>query len=139
MKLSYRDHSAALSLRRDRASVPTARRFVRRTLQHKDDELVDVVELLVSEVVTNAIQHANSPCRLTVKLLSDGGVRVEVHDIDTDVEGFDSGRPGRQDRCDDSAGRGLLILETLAHRWGYEPLAGRGKRVWFHVRPPARP
>jgi anti-sigma regulatory factor (Ser/Thr protein kinase) len=84
------------------------------------------VALLVSELATNAVVHARTPFRVTVKMRSDL-VRVEVSDqaagdlpvpsdVAPDVEG----------------GRGLLFVDWLADRWGYSATAG-GKTVWFEL------
>ena len=91
------------------AAPGEARRFVRRSLGevalHQD--LVDAVELLVSELVTNAVVHASSDPRLTLLVHADR-VRVEVGDDDPALPAHrepDAERPG---------GRGLLLLDRVA-------------------------
>lgn len=109
----------------ERGAPREARQFVRGALAEIDPELVDAVELLVSELVTNAVVHASSAPRLEVALLPDK-VRVEVHDDDATLPVRripDEERPG---------GRGLLLLDGVASAWGVEPL-GHGKVVWFEV------
>jgi anti-sigma regulatory factor (Ser/Thr protein kinase) len=110
------------------ASVGTARRFVRDVLTTRmvGYRVVDTVELLTSEVVTNALVHARSAPELTVEVLDDV-VRVEVSDTST-------GEPVLQQPDPESAsGRGIAIVELLAAGWGVERMADDGKRVWFEV------
>ena len=108
-----------------RGAPREARQFVRGALAEVDPDLVDAVELLVSELVTNAVIHASSAPRLEVALLPDR-VRVEVQDDDPALPARrvpDEDRPG---------GRGLLLLDGVASSWGAEP-RGDGKVVWFEV------
>ncbi len=109
-------------------SVGAARRFVRDVLKTRrvDDGVVDTVELLTSEVVTNAIVHARSGPQLAVEV-NDGVVRVAVRDLGP-------GLPVRRlGRLDDLSGRGVVIVEELATAWGVERERNGGKRVWFEV------
>jgi anti-sigma regulatory factor (Ser/Thr protein kinase) len=87
--------------------------------------VVETVELLTSELVTNAIVHARSSPELVVRLTHER-VRVEVHD-------FSSAVPVRRDIDPyETSGRGLAIVDELARDWGVEHVP-RGKRVWFEV------
>ncbi len=90
-----------------------------------DGEAVDTAELLVSELVTNAVVHGRSEVRLRVEVDEDA-VRVEVGD--------DNSRHPVALRAEDAAldGRGMTIVEMLASAWGV--LDGAfGKIVWFEV------
>jgi len=91
------------------------------------------VALLTSEVVTNAVLHAGTPAEVTVR--ADGaGVRVEVADGATapPVRRLGYSRTA-------TTGRGCLLLDGMATRWGWTPLAA-GKVTWFVVEPePDRP
>jgi anti-sigma regulatory factor (Ser/Thr protein kinase) len=94
------------------------------------DDAGDVVVLLTSELVTNAILHGAPPVELVAFPLGDGaggGVRVEVHD-------HAAGRVEQPRRTRDDAlrGRGLRLVAALASRWGTDQLRG-GKSVWFEV------
>lgn len=112
-------------------SPAAARRFTRHNLAEMlgdragADEAIADAEIIVSELLTNAI---NAWCDSTeVRLTSrDDLVRIEVHD---DVGG--EPRPRRPDH-DDQHGRGLMIVSALAHDWGFERY-GRGKRVWAEL------
>jgi len=109
-------------------SVGAARRFVRDVLMSRSvpEEVVDTVELLTSEIVTNAILHGRAEPKLVVEV-GDGVVRVGVHDMSPELPVRRATRP------DDVSGRGVLIVEELALAWGVEPERGGGKRVWFEV------
>jgi CheY-like chemotaxis protein len=113
----------------DPASVAGARRFVRGSLHGQDQELLERVVLLTSELVTNAVLHAGTDARVEIRL-TPGVVRVEVGDEGPGaptIRDPDVGGPG---------GRGLPIVDHVASRWGVAP-AGRGKVVWFEVDRPA--
>jgi anti-sigma regulatory factor (Ser/Thr protein kinase) len=107
-------------------SARAARRFVVDALTRLELEtLADVAELLVSELVTNALLHAGSEVR--VRVLPNGErLRVEVLDTsDTPVIPRDFGP-------DATTGRGLGLVEHLAARWGCRPTSS-GKAVWFEL------
>ena len=109
------------------ASASAARRFAQSVLtEWHESELADVVALLVSELVTNAVLHAGSPVQVAVRRRGDC-VRIEVAD-DSPV------LPGLRDYSDDATtGRGLGMLEMLAETWGVEAAATGGKVVWFEL------
>jgi DNA-binding NarL/FixJ family response regulator len=119
------DLAAALDLPAEATSPRAARAFVRDLLSTDDAELVSSVELLVSELVTNAVLHARSAPRIEVHL-DRGSVRVSVRDDDPHLPRQrvpDEERPG---------GRGLHLVDTVASRWGADP-SGPGKVVWFEI------
>jgi anti-sigma regulatory factor (Ser/Thr protein kinase) len=94
---------------------------------------VDVAVLLVSELVTNAVTHADDsagpgplPAVTMLVRCSGGALRVEVHDRSRDMP-----VPASPDVPDDSeTGRGLMLVDTLAGEWGYFRTPG-GKAVYF--------
>ncbi|MER5883416.1 SpoIIE family protein phosphatase [Streptomyces sp. NPDC001941] len=107
------------------AAPGRARRLARRALARWDlEELSDSVELLVSEVVTNAVRYAERP--VTLRLLRTDVLRCEVGD--------DSPQLPRQRRAreTDEGGRGLFLVNRLARRWGATRLS-TGKVVWFEL------
>ncbi len=113
-------------------SVRQARRFVSDCLgDAADAEASEVAVLLTSELVTNAIQHGgpHSPSASVRLLVQDlvGRFRVEVEDAGQDMPVFGDGAPTGV------GGRGLLLVERLADRWGCERLNGGNKVVWFEV------
>ncbi|MFE0924511.1 SpoIIE family protein phosphatase [Streptomyces mutabilis] len=113
-------------------SVASARRFVRAALDDVASDLVDTAQLLVSELVTNAVLHARTEAEVTVSRL-DGRVRVRVADR----------RPGRglvPQNCPPYAGtgQGLALVEQLASRYGVD-VGDEGKVVWFELWPDGPP
>ncbi|WKD32838.1 SpoIIE family protein phosphatase [Streptomyces xanthophaeus] len=108
-----------------------ARRFARRALTRWGlEELSDSLELLVSEVVTNAVRYAERP--VTLRLLRTDVLRCEVGD--------DSPQLPRQRRARDTdeGGRGLFLVNRMARRWGATRLSS-GKVVWFELSLPGAP
>jgi len=113
----------------DPTSARAARTLLRQALGEDADGLLFAIELLVSEVVSNAVRHASSAPRIEAHLGPDS-VRVAVYDADPRLPERrepDVGRPG---------GRGLHLLDQIASRWAAEP-SGSGKVVWFELDRPA--
>lgn len=106
------------------ASAPgEARAFVREHLSAQTGpDLLELVGLCVSELVTNAIDHAQPPYRLR---LSERGctLRIELEDATVDLPIVRSQDPLQQ------RGRGMYLVETLSRSWGVVP-SERGKTVW---------
>ncbi|MGW2379809.1 SpoIIE family protein phosphatase [Streptomyces sp. NPDC001658] len=108
-----------------------ARRLTRRTLHHWGlDSLVDTTELLVSEVVANAVRFASRP--ITLRLLLTDVLRCEVGDDSAVVPRMRHARPS------DEGGRGLFLVDHLALRWGATRMSA-GKVVWFEQVLPGDP
>ncbi|QXC63317.1 ATP-binding protein [Aquihabitans sp. G128] len=95
------------------------------------DEVAATVALLVSELVSNVVLHARTPCELLLTR-SPGRVRAEVHD------GSDR-LPGPTIQTDPLAlsGRGMLLVDAMSDAHGSEPLSGGGKLVWFELAVPS--
>jgi anti-sigma regulatory factor (Ser/Thr protein kinase) len=93
-----------------------------------DNRSVEDVKLLVSELVTNAVRHPARAGQIQVKLdLGRARVRVEVSDPG---DGFRKPRVGTPPP-DALGGRGLLIVDRIASRWGVT--SGRPTVVWFEL------
>ncbi|OIJ96797.1 ATP-binding protein [Streptomyces sp. MUSC 14] len=93
-------------------------------------ELAEAGTLVVSELITNAIDH--TPCRLVrvvIRRQTAEVVRIGVADKCRATP--EPGRP--DDQAED--GRGLLLVESLSWRWGYD-LHRWGKIVWAELRVP---
>lgn len=90
-------------------------------------ELLRDVQLVVSELVTNSVRHSGSeePIQLRAWWRS-GGLKVEVADGGA---GFEPGP--RTAAGNEEGGRGLLILESVADRWGI--VRDAHTCVWFEV------
>jgi DNA-binding NarL/FixJ family response regulator len=112
----------------DPQSARAARRFISQALTAADgdDDLLDSVTLLVSELVTNAVRHAGSEVEVLVRLTATAA-RVEVTDASAQTVA------PRDAAADEDSGRGLALVESLARRWGVRPTPGGGKTVWFEV------
>ena len=108
------------------SSVGEARRLVHGALTRAGRaDLIETAELLVSEVVTNALVHAGTPIDVSVTVQADG-LRVEVGDGSPHLPSPRGYAPTA------GTGRGLLLLERMVDDWGVTPNA-RGKTVWFHL------
>ncbi|KRF34158.1 ATP-binding protein [Nocardioides sp. Soil805] len=121
-----------LALPAEPRTAARARRAVREALQGAGAaHLGDVAELVVSELVTNAVVHAGTPIGVRV-VAEPTALRVEVQD------GSDR-MPVRRAWAETSGtGRGLRIVDEHADRWGVER-TDAGKVVWFEVGRPTTP
>lgn len=112
-------------LPREPRSVGRAREYARGRLLAWDLEpLVDTAELLVSELVTNALRYGEGEIRL--RLLLDRTLVCEVWDA-----GLVQPRR-RRARDTDEGGRGLQLVGLLSAAWGSRRTP-RGKTVWFEL------
>ncbi|MGW3205444.1 ATP-binding protein [Streptomyces sp. NPDC001135] len=116
-------------------STPRGARLARRLVSHRLDEwghpydgpVNEAVTLIAAELVANAVRHGHVPGRdFRLQLIeSAGALRVEVSD--TRAERLPEVRVPQ-----DESGRGLLLVEALADKWGVTPRE-RGKSVWAEV------
>lgn len=114
----------------DLRNAGVARQFVDSALEGWGlGDVAEVVKLLVSELVTNAIVHARTEVDVAVKL-TPTTTRVEVSDRS------EAAPEARHATADDESGRGLAFVESLAQAWGVRPRPGGGKTVWFEVERP---
>ncbi|MGW2113450.1 ATP-binding protein, partial [Streptomyces sp. NPDC001948] len=93
------------------------------------DELAFVTELVVSELVTNAIRYATSPIQL--RLIKDRALICEVSDASSTAPHL------RRARILDEGGRGLMLVAQLTERWGTR-YTGTGKTIWAEQPIPSR-
>ncbi|MFE0630947.1 ATP-binding protein [Streptomyces sp. NPDC058864] len=127
-RITARDSSWPLE--RELTSVGRARRLVTaQTGEWGLDALADTVELLVSELVTNALRHARGPVRLNL-LVQDASLRCEVEDVSPRAA------VRRAAGSDAEGGRGMEILDLLSDAWGTDRTA-TGKTTWFELTVPA--
>ncbi|MEE1751358.1 SpoIIE family protein phosphatase [Streptomyces sp. SP18CS02] len=92
-------------------------------------EQVDAAVLMVSEMVTNVLVHTDGDALLIAEATGEHGtrrLRVEVADSSDELP--HKRRPGEMA----SSGRGLVLMEMLAHKWGVDP-RGEGKSIWFEL------
>lgn len=107
-------------------SCGVARRRLRELLaEWQLTDVLDEVELLTTELITNAILHARSAVDIAVRRRP-GAVRVEVSD-----QGEGALEVAEAD-LGDTHGRGLLLVEAMARSWG-TAMNGDTKTVWFEV------
>ncbi|MEU9287112.1 ATP-binding protein [Streptomyces sp. NPDC048275] len=130
-------NQVSFRLPRRRSSVPRARALLYAMLRDWliDQEVLDSAELVLSELVTNALRaRAPRDRQVGVHIThseEDGLLRLEVCDAG-------EGRPEvRNPSEDDAGGRGLLLVEALTHRWGVQEREGDiGKTVWAEIKAP---
>ncbi|KQW17160.1 SpoIIE family protein phosphatase [Streptomyces sp. Root369] len=115
----------------DPVEVGRARAVVREQLHDWGlGRLADGAELMVSELVTNAVRHSHSrPVEL--RLVRGDSLLCEVDDDDHDLPNLSSAGPT------DEQGRGLRVVSTLAREWGASRTKA-GKTVWFELTLPRR-
>lgn len=117
---------SALQLPSDLGSAATARRFLADTLSAwSRQDLIDDATLLATELVTNAVVHAESEVRLRITAVNDH-IRVEV--ADTGRGALTLKAPSQEA----TGGRGLLLVEALSRSWGTSADTDE-KIVWFEV------
>ena len=116
---------ASADLTADRTSPRDARILLRDLMVEDDEDTVATAELLVTELVTNAIMHTGSGPHVEVELSRDW-VRVSVEDADP------APPVRRQPGPTSTGGRGIVILEELSNHWGVQPTEV-GKAVWFEL------
>ncbi len=122
------DWIAMLPLSGDMAVVGEARRFTRaRLCSWGLQSLSEVAELLVSELVSNALLHTGMPTEL--RLFRDRVLTLEVADTDNQVPRV------RRVSEEDEGGRGMHLVNELAHRWGSRATR-HGKVVWIELELP---
>jgi two-component sensor histidine kinase len=104
----------------------------RRVLRNMIDTLVPLdvahtAELLVSELVTNAITHGTGTVRLVIDCTN--------HCLSVTVSDDEPVGPEIQpERLMSDGGRGLRMIESLSSAWGVKPREdGPGKEVWFRL------
>ena len=116
------DHHATWTLGRELTSVGQARSLIREPMERWGlDDMIPVTELLVSELVTNALRY--SPGAVTLRLVREGALVCEVGDNSAALPRL------RQASRDDENGRGLQVVSQFASRWGARRTS-TGKVVW---------
>ena len=110
------------------SSVAAARRFISECVEQLGLRSMPEVQVIVSELATNSVLHAESHFDITVEKLDEKRARVEVRDFGDGTPQL--GVPGTYSE----EGRGLQVVDRLAKHWGIEEHPeGRGKSIWFIV------
>ncbi|MFE9723766.1 SpoIIE family protein phosphatase [Streptomyces sp. NPDC005794] len=117
------DRYASWELPYDRTAPATARRLTSKRLAdwHLEGDTGDATELIVSELVTNAVRYGRPPVEL--RLILDRGLTCEIRDGSTTAPYM------KYAGAVDEGGRGLFIISQLASLWGTR-YAAEGKTVW---------
>ncbi|MET8948057.1 SpoIIE family protein phosphatase [Streptomyces sp. NPDC004542] len=124
------DRVATWSVRPDPAEVAATRQAATAQLAAWElDEAAFITELVVSELVTNAIRYGVPPIQL--RLIRDRALICEVSD------GSSTSPHLRRAHAYDEGGRGLLLVAQLTQRWGSRQTTG-GKTIWAEQPLPAR-
>lgn len=122
----------SLQLPRELESAGAARRGVDQLADSLGEAQLGDVRLLVSELVTNSLRHADMAPEDSITLVvtvDDARIRVEVGDPG---QGFKL--EGRAEHPETVEGWGLYLVATLADRWGVERNeAGNANVVWFEL------
>jgi anti-sigma regulatory factor (Ser/Thr protein kinase) len=111
------------------ADAPARARQALQVLNGGLEGLRDPVKLLVTELVSNSVIHANASEQAVIELevrSTPSGARVEVED---QGPGFEP-RPREPDLVN-GGGFGLMLVDRFADRWGVEP--SNPSRVWFEI------
>jgi DNA-binding response OmpR family regulator len=118
---------AAIRVRRDLGDVAVARRFVADHCRVWGcEDIVHDAELVVTELVTNALVHAQTRCEVRVRR-RDRFLRIEVMD-----EG--DGTPDLLAAGEHAEhGRGLVLVSAVGSAWGVEARPPAGKMVWVEL------
>ena len=113
---------ATWQLARDPSDVRRARALATRQLHHWGlEQLHEQTELIISELITNALRHGKGPIQL--RLIRHQVLTCEVHDT------ICSYSQVRHPRSTDPDGRGLLLIDELSRRWGTRRTPA-GKIIW---------
>jgi anti-sigma regulatory factor (Ser/Thr protein kinase) len=114
-------------------SVVAARRLVESAASSWGiaDSVAQNAALAASELVTNAVLHAGTVLRVTVRRLG-RGMRLEVHDGSSRLPVVGADRPEDLLATRSMTGRGLALLAGIVDRWGADPVSG-GKVMWAEI------
>lgn len=116
----------------DTTVAAAARAWTRAVLQHRlagrlQDRLADDIDLLVSELAANALVHAGGVEDVELTW-SHTTLRIGVHDLTTSVPIV-----RRRYHPELDHGRGMLLVDLLAERWGVDQHLDDGKTVWLEL------
>lgn len=118
---------AVLTLPMDQRAAGRARAFLRQAScsTHTATVLAEA-QLLVSELVTNAVRYGTPPIRLEIECEQHAGLTVRVSDAEPTQPVAGTATD------DDESGRGVALVDLISDAWGIDP-APPGKAVWFRL------
>lgn len=118
------------SLAPDTTAAGAARRWLRRQLGHWElDDMIDDLQLVLSELVTNAVLHARSAVDVVLSV-GEGTIELAVADTDARVP-----TPLLAERMSEEGGRGLALVNAISDEWGVTH-RGAGKQIWVRLAAP---
>lgn len=119
------DRTSVWDLPSEDRAASDARRLTRQWLTDRagppSEDALDSAELLVSELVTNAVRYGTPP--VTLRLILDRSLTIEVSDSGASTPNL------RHARVTDEGGRGLFIVSRLTEKWGTRQ-SPAGKTIW---------
>ena len=120
-------NASAITLPHAADAAGAARAYLRRQANLRHPPILDDALILTSELVTNAVRHGRPAVTLAVQL-EPSALIVVVTDTGPELPPLVPRTP----HPDSPTGRGLVIVDALATRWGVTPQPGSpGKAVWF--------
>jgi anti-sigma regulatory factor (Ser/Thr protein kinase) len=124
--------TVVISLPSDASAAAIARQFVEDNRDHIRPDLIQDAQVLVSEIVTNAVLHGKGQITLLVRV-DEPSIGVAVADSGDKLPVKPHGAPPPSQ----PSGRGLMIVDALASAWGVTPNSDPlpGKVVWFELYP----
>lgn len=111
----------------DRSVVTESRRRITAEVGDLPPQVLGDVELLATELLANAVIHGSEPVTVGVQRKA-GAVRVAVSDASDRLPSL---TPAGDLMAE--SGRGFLLVDSLATRWGLERRKNNGKTVWFEL------
>ena len=125
--MASHEPSVTLRLPARPSSAAQARHAVRDACRHLPDNTICDATLLVSELVTNAVRHVGGMITVVIECELDR-VAIAVGDQSDDPPVL------RDAHVDDTSGRGLRLVDSVAGNWGCNPASeGEGKTIWFSL------
>jgi anti-sigma regulatory factor (Ser/Thr protein kinase) len=121
------DDGISLRLRGGPEAAARARRALSRMRADIDPPLMETLRLLVTELVSNSVRHAQSDTVVLKIVVGRSAVLTEVTDEGPGFEPRQTEKPGTNE-----SGWGLFLVERLAHRWGVVH-DDDATRVWFEL------
>ena len=127
-------NTVMIALPSDASAAAIARQFVEDNRDHIRPDLIEDAQVLVTEVVTNAVLHGEPQITLLVRV-DRPSIGVAVADAGDNLPVEAQGAPPPSQ----PSGRGMMIVDTLASAWGVIPNPDQspGKTVWFELHPPS--
>jgi anti-sigma regulatory factor (Ser/Thr protein kinase) len=122
------DDGISLRLRGGPEAAARARRALSTLRADIDPPLMETLRLLVTELVSNSVRHAQAETVVLRVVVARTAVLTEVTDEGPGFDPTDAGAPGTDD-----SGWGLFLVERLADRWGVNQ-ASDVTKVWFELR-----